>query len=249
MSGRAARRVRSTASSSRTHGRGGGPRAGVRARARGRRARPRRGLLPGRRRVRASTASRFDRLAGGFGFAELPGVRARRHALRLRLGQPGSATTAASCGSTSTARGDDLPRPPVLHERPRRLAGRPLALARRVARARARRVSTSRPARARRSSGSTAPSSTASRSPPTGGLLISCYRPDRIYHLDARRQPRVVAEDPQGTILGAPTNVCFVGRELDRVVAANLGRWHLTLLDLGLRGAPLHRPDRWAVDA
>jgi sugar lactone lactonase YvrE len=82
-----------------------------------------------------------------------------------------------------------------------------------------------------------------------GGLLIACYRPDRIYHLDADGRLEVVAQDPQGTLLSAPTNVCFVGSELDRVVSANLGRWHLTLLDLGLRGAPLHAPDRWAVDA
>ena len=82
-----------------------------------------------------------------------------------------------------------------------------------------------------------------------GGMLISCYRPDRIYHLAVSGDVEIVAEDPQGTLLGAPTNVCFVGAELDRVVAANLGRWHLTLLDLGLVGAPLHRPDRWAVDA
>jgi gluconolactonase len=82
-----------------------------------------------------------------------------------------------------------------------------------------------------------------------GGLLISCYRPDRIYHLDAAGELEVVAQDPQGTLLSAPTNVCFVGPQLDRVVSANLGRWHLTLLDLGLRGAPLHAPDRWAVDA
>jgi hypothetical protein len=33
------------------------------------------------------------------------------------------------------------------------------------------------------------------------------------------------------------------------VVSANLGRWHLTLMDLGLKGAPLHRPSRWALDA
>jgi gluconolactonase len=81
-----------------------------------------------------------------------------------------------------------------------------------------------------------------------GGLLVSCYRPDRIYHLDAGGNAEIVAEDPQGTILSAPTNVCFVGPELDRVVSANLGRWHLTLLDdLGLRGAPLHRPREWAA--
>jgi gluconolactonase len=82
-----------------------------------------------------------------------------------------------------------------------------------------------------------------------GGLLIACYRPDRIYHLALSGDVEIVAEDPQGTLLGAPTNVCFVGGGLDRVVSANLGRWHLTLLDLGLVGAPLHRPDRWAVDA
>lgn len=83
----------------------------------------------------------------------------------------------------------------------------------------------------------------------SGGVLVSCYRPDRIYHLDASGNLDVVAQDPHGTILAAPTNVCFVGTELDRVVSANLGRWHLTWLDLDLRGAPLHRPKQWGFDA
>ncbi len=82
-----------------------------------------------------------------------------------------------------------------------------------------------------------------------GGVLVSCYRPDRIVHVDGAGGVAVVAEDPQGTLLAAPTNVAFVGRELDRLVSANLGRWHLTLLDVGLRGAPLHYPTRWAADA
>lgn len=82
-----------------------------------------------------------------------------------------------------------------------------------------------------------------------GGVLISNYRPDRIYHLDPAGHLEVVAQDPHGTLLAAPTNVCFVGERQDRVVSANLGRWHLTLLDLGLVGAPLHRPERWALDA
>ncbi len=81
------------------------------------------------------------------------------------------------------------------------------------------------------------------------GLLVSCYRPDRIYHLDADGSLDVVAEDPQGTLLAAPTNVCFVGSQLDRVVAANYNRRHLTILDLDLTGAPLQAPERWAVDA
>jgi sugar lactone lactonase YvrE len=82
-----------------------------------------------------------------------------------------------------------------------------------------------------------------------GGLLVTCYRPDRIYQLDAGGQARVVAQDPQGTLLGAPTNVAFAGAQLDVAVVANLGRWHLTALELGVRGAPLHRPSRWGADA
>jgi len=82
-----------------------------------------------------------------------------------------------------------------------------------------------------------------------GGVLVTCYRPDRIYHLDASGALQVVAQDPHGTLLAAPTNVCFVGPDLDQVVSANLGRWHLTLLELGLRGTPLHRPGRWGFDA
>jgi gluconolactonase len=80
-------------------------------------------------------------------------------------------------------------------------------------------------------------------------MLVSCYRPDRIYHLDRDGRVEVLAEDPQGTRLAAPTNVCFTGPELDVVVSANLGRWHLTRIETGLRGVAPHRPARWAVDA
>jgi len=82
-----------------------------------------------------------------------------------------------------------------------------------------------------------------------GGVLVSCYRPDRIVHLDAAGVVQIVAEDPQGTLLAAPTNVAFAGPELDRLVCANLGRWHLSLVESELRGAPLHYPTRWAADA
>ena len=82
-----------------------------------------------------------------------------------------------------------------------------------------------------------------------GGMLISCYRPDRIYHRAADGALEVLAEDPQGTLLGAPTNVAFAGRDLELLVVANLGRWHLTALDPGMRGAPLHRPASWGFDA
>jgi gluconolactonase len=82
-----------------------------------------------------------------------------------------------------------------------------------------------------------------------GGVVVSLYRPDRIVHLDVDGRVDVLAEDPQGTLLAAPTNVAFVGPALDRLVSANLGRWHLSLMDVGLRGVPLHAPERWAADA
>jgi gluconolactonase len=82
-----------------------------------------------------------------------------------------------------------------------------------------------------------------------GGVLVSCYRPDRIVHIDREGSVETVAEDPQGTLLAAPTNIVFVGGNRDRLVSANLGRWHLTLLDVGLRGEPLHYPERWGADA
>jgi gluconolactonase len=82
-----------------------------------------------------------------------------------------------------------------------------------------------------------------------GGVVVSCYRPDRIVHIDAGGNVLVVAEDPQGTALAAPTNVVFAGAARDRLVSANLGRWHLTLVETDLVGLPLHYPERWGADA
>ena len=75
-----------------------------------------------------------------------------------------------------------------------------------------------------------------------GSLVIACYRPDVIYHWSETDGLRVLAEDPEGTVLAAPTNVCFTGDELDVMVTPNIGRWHLTRLRAGIRGTPLFRP-------
>ena len=81
-----------------------------------------------------------------------------------------------------------------------------------------------------------------------GGAVISCYRPDRIYYLDPAGTLTVLAEDSQGTLLAAPTNICFVGDRRDQLISANLGRWHLTLVDAGLVGVRPHAPEAWAYD-
>ena len=76
-----------------------------------------------------------------------------------------------------------------------------------------------------------------------GGLLISCYRPDVIFRYTPDGSLTVVMEDYEGTLLGAPTNVCFAGPELSVLLWANLGRWHIGMnAKTGLRGVPLFYP-------
>jgi gluconolactonase len=75
-----------------------------------------------------------------------------------------------------------------------------------------------------------------------GSLVVACYRPDAIFRWDSHDGLEVLAADPQGTVLSAPTNVAFTGDELDVMVVPNLAGWHLVRGRLGVRGTPLARP-------
>jgi gluconolactonase len=75
-----------------------------------------------------------------------------------------------------------------------------------------------------------------------GSLVVSCYRPDSIYRWHRDEGLSLLAHDPQGVVLAAPTNVAFTGEDLGLLVVPNLGRWHLTRGRLGLNGAPLFLP-------
>lgn len=76
-----------------------------------------------------------------------------------------------------------------------------------------------------------------------GTLIVSCYRPDRIYQWTPTAGLVVLVEDPLGVILAAPTNIAFYGPGLDELVTSNLGRWHLTHIPAGIKGARLHYPN------
>lgn len=76
----------------------------------------------------------------------------------------------------------------------------------------------------------------------TGALYVSCYRPDRIYRVAPDGAVEILADDPEGVVLNAPTNLAFVGEDLGRVVIANVGETHLTLADVGARGLALRYP-------
>jgi gluconolactonase len=81
-----------------------------------------------------------------------------------------------------------------------------------------------------------------------GGAVLTCYRPDRIYYLNPEGALEILAEDPEGTLMAAPTNVCFLGGDRRTMVSANLGRWHLTAFETDLVGVVPHAPETWAVD-
>jgi sugar lactone lactonase YvrE len=66
---------------------------------------------------------------------------------------------------------------------------------------------------------------------PDGSLLISCYEPSRIYSWSEDRGLDLLIEDPTATTMAHPTNVALKGRTL---YTANLGRWHITEIDLSL---------------
>lgn len=76
-----------------------------------------------------------------------------------------------------------------------------------------------------------------------GSVLIACYRPDVVLRWQPGGTLETVAEDPEGTVLAAPTNCAFVGPELDTVLVPNIGRWHVTRFRVpGLAGVPLFYP-------
>jgi gluconolactonase len=76
-----------------------------------------------------------------------------------------------------------------------------------------------------------------------GSFLISCYRPDIVFRYTVDGSLTVLMSDFEGTLLGAPTNVCFAGPELSLLLWANLGRWHIGMnAKTGLRGAALFYP-------
>ncbi len=76
-----------------------------------------------------------------------------------------------------------------------------------------------------------------------GNLYVSMYRPDIIYRVTPGGEVDVLAEDFEGTLIAAPTNIAFCGRDRDILLGANIGRWHITRYDAGTTGHPLNYPD------
>ncbi|RHW28438.1 gluconolaconase [Nocardioides immobilis] len=69
-----------------------------------------------------------------------------------------------------------------------------------------------------------------------GSVFVGCYEPSRVLRVSPGGDVTMVGEDVTAHMLAHPTNIAFQG---DSLIACNLGRWHLTKIDVGLRGVTL----------
>lgn len=76
-----------------------------------------------------------------------------------------------------------------------------------------------------------------------GTLVVSCYRPDRVYTLSPGGDLEILADDPLGTLVAAPTNIAFGRTDRRSLFLASLGRWHIAEVRTSLMGAPLRYPE------
>jgi sugar lactone lactonase YvrE len=69
-----------------------------------------------------------------------------------------------------------------------------------------------------------------------GNLYVGCYEPSAILRVAPDGVVRALVADPEAHALCHPTNLAFRGRTL---LAANLGRWHVSAVELDVEGLPL----------
>jgi len=70
-------------------------------------------------------------------------------------------------------------------------------------------------------------------------LYISCYAPNAIYKLNKEGEITTVVDDWEAHTLSNPTNIAFGGKAMKQLYAANLGRWHISRMNVDMAGLPL----------
>ncbi|MCB0568925.1 MAG: SMP-30/gluconolactonase/LRE family protein [Phaeodactylibacter sp.] len=72
-----------------------------------------------------------------------------------------------------------------------------------------------------------------------GNLYVSCYAPSKIFRVTPAHEVSVLIYDWDAHTLSNTTNIAFGGPGLSQLFCANLGRWHITRIDLETPGLPL----------
>ena len=79
----------------------------------------------------------------------------------------------------------------------------------------------------------------------TGNLYVTTYASNCIYRVSPHRQVQLLCKDEENLLLCQPTNCAFGGPNFDQLYVSNLGRDHISVLDLKTKGQPLwtHRKE------
>jgi len=72
-----------------------------------------------------------------------------------------------------------------------------------------------------------------------GNLYVTTYASNCIYRVSPERDVELVCHDAENLFLCQPTNCAFGGPNFDQLYVANLGRNHISVLDLKVPGQPL----------
>lgn len=73
-----------------------------------------------------------------------------------------------------------------------------------------------------------------------GNIFISCYAPNVIYRLTPEGNLSEYISDWEAHTLSNPTNIAFGGSDRKTLYIANLGRWHISSLQMDISGVSLH---------
>jgi gluconolactonase len=72
-----------------------------------------------------------------------------------------------------------------------------------------------------------------------GNLYVTTYASNCIYRVSTDRSVTLLCQDVENLLLCQPTNCAFGGPDFDRLYVGNLGRDHISVLDLKIKGQRL----------
>jgi sugar lactone lactonase YvrE len=72
-----------------------------------------------------------------------------------------------------------------------------------------------------------------------GNLYVGCYAPNCIYKVTADKEVSLLIDDWEAHTLSNPTNLAFGGKDFNELYTANLGRWHISKINIDAKGQKL----------
>jgi gluconolactonase len=73
----------------------------------------------------------------------------------------------------------------------------------------------------------------------SGNLYVTTYASNCIYRVNTQRQVQLLCRDAENLLLCQPTNCAFGGPDFDQLFVSNLGRDHISVLNLKIKGQKL----------